>query len=112
MPIEPNGNIRATLTWSGAFSDLKTKTLEKMNLATESIEVADSEIEITLRKPDTHNWGYDIVIFGSSAIEPSVLETLRPDELVEFTLPSHNSPGNPIQVIYGTLSMAMPITRL
>ena len=71
-----------------------------MNLATESIEVADSEIEITLRKPDTHNWGYDIVIFGSSAIEPSVLETLRPDELVEFIATLHNFPGNPIQVIY------------
>ena len=100
MPIEPNVEYQGHHDLEQGFFIFENKDLEKMNLATESIEVKDSEIEITLRKPDTHNWGYDIVIFGSAAIEPSILETLRPDELVEFIATLHNFPGKPIQVIY------------
>jgi len=40
------------------------------------------------------------VIFGCSATDPSVLETLRPNELVEFIETLHNFPTGPIQVIY------------
>jgi hypothetical protein len=64
---------------------------------------ADSEadkVEVTLKRPDTHSWGYDIVIFGSAAIAPSLLETLRPDELVEFVATLHNFPTGAIKVTY------------
>ena len=100
MPIEPNVEYRGYHDLGRGFFIFEDKDLEKMNLAKEAIEVKDSEIEITLKKPNTHNWGYDIVIFGSAAIEPSILETLRPDELVEFIATLHNFPGKPIQVIY------------
>ena len=71
-----------------------------MDEETEDIEYEDGDIKITLTKPDTQNWGYDIVIFASSATNPSVLETLRPDELIEFIATLHNFPTGPIKVIY------------
>ncbi|MGP1388052.1 MAG: glucosylglycerol hydrolase [Thainema sp.] len=89
MPVEPSAEYRGHHDLGEGFFIFEDKDLEKMNLATESIEATDGEIEITLRKPDTHNWGYDIVIFGSAAIEPSLLETLRPDELIEFISTLH-----------------------
>lgn len=55
---------------------------------------------VTLRKPDTQNWGYDVPILGSSTTNPSLLETLRPDEVIDFIAELHNFPGKPIQVIY------------
>jgi hypothetical protein len=100
MPVEPNAEYKGYHDMGQGFFIFEDKDLEKMNLKTETIEVADGEIEVILRKPDTHNWGYDIVIFGSAAIEPAILETLRPDELVEFIATLHNFPGKPIQVIY------------
>lgn len=58
------------------------------------------EVTVTLRKPNTQNWGYDIVIASSSATNPSVLGTLRPDEVVEFIETLHTFPTGPIQLIY------------
>lgn len=55
---------------------------------------------ITLRKPDTQNWGYDVPILGSSATNPAVLGSLRPDETVDFIATLHNFSTGPIQVIY------------
>ena len=57
-------------------------------------------LEVTLRKPDSENWGYDIVLSASSATNPALLESLRPDELVEFIATLHRFPTGPIQVIY------------
>ena len=67
---------------------------------TAEIEREEGDVKVTLKKPDTQNWGYDIVIFGCSATNPSVLETLRPDELVEFIETLHNFPTGPIKVVY------------
>ncbi|BAW97610.1 hypothetical protein NIES970_25640 [[Synechococcus] sp. NIES-970] len=58
------------------------------------------EIEITLRKPKTQNWGYDVPILGSAATNPTILDSLRPDELVDFVSTLHNFSTGPIQVIY------------
>lgn len=58
------------------------------------------DLEIVLRKPKTQNWGYDIPILGSSATNPAVLGSLRPDELVDFVATLHNFSQGPIQVIY------------
>lgn len=55
---------------------------------------------ITLRRSDTQNWGYDVPILGSSTTNPSMLSTLRPDEVVDFVATLHTFPGKPIQVIY------------
>lgn len=55
---------------------------------------------IRLRRPDMTNWGYDIVISGSAAVNPVLLKTDRPDELVDFAATLHNFPGKPIKLIF------------
>ena len=55
---------------------------------------------ITLRKPNTQNWGYDVPILGSSTTNPAVLGSLRPDEVVDFIATLHNFSQGPIQLIY------------
>ncbi len=57
------------------------------------------EVEITTRSPDMVNWGYDIVISGFSAINPGVLESGRPDELVDFIATLHGMP-EPMRVVF------------
>ena len=59
-----------------------------------------SEVEVSLLKPNTQNWGYDIVLDGMAATNPSQLETQRPDELVDFIETLHRFPTGPIQLIY------------
>ncbi len=56
-------------------------------------------VKINLRRPDMTNWGYDIVISGSTAVNPVLLRTDRPDELVDFVATLHNFPGRPIKFI-------------
>ncbi|TVQ52549.1 MAG: hypothetical protein EA355_14940 [Rhodobacteraceae bacterium] len=54
--------------------------------------VGDDEIEVDLRRPDTTNWGYDVVIAGMAAVNPAILETGRPDELVDLAAALHMFP--------------------
>ncbi|MEM6972999.1 MAG: glucosylglycerol hydrolase [Pseudomonadota bacterium] len=56
--------------------------------------------EAVLRQPDTTNWGYDVVISGSAAVNPAMLETGRPDELVDLAAALHNFPNKPKQLIF------------
>ena len=58
------------------------------------------EVDVVLRKAKTQNWGYDVPILGSAATNPTIMETLRPDELIDFIATLHNFSGGPIQVIY------------
>lgn len=72
------------------------------------------EMTVTLRKPDMSNWGYDIVISGSSAINPTLLESRRPHELLELIEICHNFPEKPIKVmldiVYGHIdNQALPL---
>ncbi len=46
----------------------------------------------TLRRPTMKNWGYDIVIYGFGATNAAILETGRPDELVDFIATLHTLP--------------------
>jgi len=55
---------------------------------------------VYLRAPDITNWGYDILISASSAVNPSILETRRPDELVEFAATLHTMPNGPVRLIF------------
>ncbi|MDZ7705147.1 MAG: glucosylglycerol hydrolase [Trueperaceae bacterium] len=61
---------------------------------------SDDTVSVTLAKLDMTNWGYDVVIAGSSAVNPVLLETGRPDELADFAAVLHNFPGKPIQLIF------------
>ena len=65
-----------------------------------NLDWSPRELSITLRKARTQNWGYDVPIIGSSATDPSVIETLRPDEVVDFIATLHNFSTGPIQLIY------------
>ena len=60
----------------------------------------EDTVEIELTKPHTQDWGYDVPILGSSVTNPSLLGSLRPDEVVEFIATLHNFPAHPIKVIY------------
>lgn len=55
---------------------------------------------VQVQKPNMTNWGYDVVVSGSSAINPTLLATGRPDELVDFASVLHNFPGKPVQLIF------------
>lgn len=57
-------------------------------------------LTVTLRQPNTQNWGYDVPILGSAATNPTVLGSLRPDEIVEFIATLHTFSTGPIQLIY------------
>jgi hypothetical protein len=58
-----------------------------------------TELSVTLRRPQMVNWGYDIVIYGFGAINGAILETGRPDELVDFIATLHNLP-DPMRVVF------------
>ena len=71
-------------------------------------------VTVTLRRPDTTNWGYDIVIAASPSVNPPLLETGRPDEFVDFIAALHDFPGKPIMamldIVYGHAdNQAIPI---
>ena len=100
LPIEPTVEYRGAHDLGHGFFILQADDMGEMDPATEGIGRDAGDVVATLKKPDTQNWGYDIVIFGSSATNPAVLETLRPDELVEFIATLHTFPTGPIQVIY------------
>jgi hypothetical protein len=56
-------------------------------------------LSVAVDRPDMINWGYDIVVSAYSATNPAVLETGRPDELVDFIAACHNLP-DPIKVVF------------
>ncbi|MEX2436373.1 MAG: glucosylglycerol hydrolase, partial [Balneolaceae bacterium] len=56
-------------------------------------------VTVKLKKPSVTNWGYDITIFGAAAVNPSILSTGRPHELLELIETLHNFPGQPIKVV-------------
>ncbi|MCC6007761.1 MAG: hypothetical protein JJU40_08790, partial [Rhodobacteraceae bacterium] len=57
------------------------------------------EVTVDLLRPDTTNWGYDVVISGMAAVNPVLLETGRPDELSDLAASLHNFSSGPIRLI-------------
>lgn len=56
-------------------------------------------LNIQFRKPSVINWGYDIPLFGSAAINPSLLQTGRPHEFLDLIETFHNLPDRPVKVV-------------
>lgn len=52
----------------------------------------DDYTTVSLTRPDTTNWGYDVVIAGMATVNPVLLESGRPDELVDLAAILHNFP--------------------
>ncbi len=67
--------------------------------ATKDQDALAKTVSYTLRRPTTTNWGYDVVISGCGAINPALLETRRPDELVDLLEVLHGFPGGGIKVV-------------
>ncbi|MBD2652499.1 alpha-amylase [Synechocystis sp. FACHB-383] len=103
LPIEPTIEYRLEdFNQDHEFFAIAGEEIEEIEVeeGAEVGVVVEEKIKVTLRKPNTQNWGYDVPILGSGATNPAVLGTLRPDELVDFIATLHNFPGGPIQVIY------------
>ena len=68
-------------------------------------DMGDDRLEVELTRPDTTNWGYDVVISGMGTVNPALLESCRPDELSDFAAALHNFPSRPkmlvFDVVYG-----------
>ncbi len=58
----------------------------------------DATLTATVKKPNINSWGYDVVIYGTAAVSPSMLESCRPDEFLEFIETLHTMPDRPIQL--------------
>lgn len=61
---------------------------------------ATDTVVVNLRSPDMTNWGYDVLLFAMSAINPAILGSGRPDELVDLITTLHAFPTHPIKVIF------------
>ena len=65
----------------------------------------DGGLRVSLMRPNTTNWGYDVVLAGMATVNPVLLETARPDELVDLAAALHNFPGKPkmliLDVVFG-----------
>ncbi|MFD1600742.1 glucosylglycerol hydrolase [Halobellus rarus] len=59
----------------------------------------EGELRATVARPEPLNWGYDIVVSAFSAPNPGLLESGRPDELVDFIAACHRLP-RPIKVVF------------
>jgi hypothetical protein len=80
-------------------------TFEAGPPAWEETDTGDDAIEVLARRLPTTDWGYDVVIAGSGAVNPALLETGRPHELADLAAALHEFPGGPIalilDVVYG-----------
>lgn len=74
--------------------------LEAGPLFWEEQESSDEELTASLTQPSMTNWGYDVVMLGSSATNPAVLGSKRPDELLDLIVTLHNFPEKPIKVLF------------
>jgi len=63
-------------------------------------EPETDSVEVSLLRPDTTNWGYDVVIAGMATVNPVLLETGRPDELVDLAAVLHTFPSKPKKLIF------------
>ncbi len=86
LPIEPTIEFRTDYSPESEF----------FNCVAEKDEI----LTIELAKPNTQDWGYDVPILGSSAVNPALLGSLRPDETIDFIATLHNFSTGPIQIIY------------
>lgn len=66
----------------------------------EDEDADDESVTVELHRPNTTNWGYDIVIAGMGAVNPAILETGRPDELVDLAAVLHNFPSGPKKLVF------------
>lgn len=60
---------------------------------------APCEVTVDLRRPDVTNWGYDVAFVGMGATNAALLESGRPDELVDLAAALHTLPDGPMMLV-------------
>ena len=80
----------------------------------QSVAEDDDTITVSATKPYQTNWGYDVLVSGSPAVNACVLGSGRPDEFVDLIATLHTFPIKPIKIIldvvYGhTDNQAIPL---
>lgn len=84
MPVEPLIEHEAgPLFWEILEDDPQSDTLHVLH-----------------RQHDIFDWGYDVMIAASPAVNPAILSSKRPDELLDFIEVLHNFPGQPIKAMF------------
>lgn len=66
---------------------------------TDDIDEMDGVIGVLLMHPDNLNWGYDNIVASSSAVNPSLLRSKRPHEMVDLATALHAMP-DPVMLIF------------
>ncbi len=66
---------------------------------TDTVDALAGVVGVLLRRPENINWGYDNMVLASSATNPSLLATRRPDELVALAEALHAMP-EPMMLIF------------
>lgn len=66
----------------------------------EILSTTATSLSTQLTQHYIQNWGYDIVIAGAAAINPSLLATKRPDELLELIETLHHFHEHPKKIIF------------
>lgn len=88
LPIEPTiERERGPWPWSPAPADAPVDP------------GAAAEIEVTLRRPDVIDWGYDVAFAGMTATNPALLEGGRPGEAIDLAAALHTFPGRPMMLV-------------
>lgn len=59
----------------------------------------DDPAIVRLSRPNSTNWGYDVITAASPAINPVLLESGRPDEFLDLIETLHGFPGGPIRIV-------------
>lgn len=101
LPVEPTIEYRDNYSINSNFFGIETEDeediehIEKIFMSLPSV----AKVAISLHKPNTQDWGYDVPILGSSTLNPAILGSLRPDEFIDLIVTLHNFPTGPIQVI-------------
>ncbi|MFD1342488.1 glucosylglycerol hydrolase [Litorisediminicola beolgyonensis] len=77
-----------------------TTVYEKGPAFWQESNITDESVFVSLLRPDTTNWGYDVVISGMATVNPVLLETGRPDELIDLASVLHSFPGGPKKLVF------------
>ncbi len=96
LPIEPTIEYRDEYSPISEFFAFNVREENEPHVAPPTTD----EVQIELKYPITQDWGYDVPILGSSATNPAILGSLRPDELVDFIATLHNFSTGAIELIY------------
>ena len=95
--VQVDGDTDEILSVTG---DLSPKESFAAGLSPEGLVKGkrQSDLVVQIKRPNLAGWGYDVVLFGTAAVNPVILETGRPDEFVDLINTLHTMPDRPIQV--------------